>query len=404
MKYNLKDKKVNLSSTIIASFATLLVGFFVGLLIAPNWDNITNTILPFISSSHKQTSSINWNSLDTLYNTLSTYYDGDIDKTAALDGAKAGLVDSLGDKYTTYMTAKEAEEFEKSLHGDVGNGVGIEMGERDGYIRVIRTLPDNPAGRAGILAGDIIYKINDEEVWQLTTDKIAAKARGEAGTEVKVTVVRDGKELDFNLTREKINNVSAYVTYDGDTAIITVLRCDEDTGQLVKDFTKEFEEKGVKKVILDLRNNGGGYTNAAKDLASLWIDGDTVLIQKSKNSSNKITKANRGEAVLKDMPTVVLVNNFSASSSEIVAGALKDYNKATIIGETTHGKGVVQTLIPLADGAQLKVTTASWYTPNDTSINKTGITPDIEIIRTYDDINMGRDPQLERARKELNDN
>ena len=404
MKYNLKDKKVNLSSTIIASFATLLVGFFVGLLIAPNWDNITNTILPFISSSHKQTSSLNWNSLDTLYNTLSTYYDGDIDKTAALDGAKAGLVDSLGDKYTTYMTAKEAEEFEKSLHGDVGNGVGIEMGERDGYIRVIRTLPDNPASRAGILAGDIIYKINDEEVWQLTTDKIAAKARGEAGTEVKVTVVRDGKELDFNLTREKINNVSAYVTYDGDTAIITVLRFDEDTGQLVKDFTKEFEEKGVKKVILDLRNNGGGYTNAAKDLASLWIDGDTVLIQKSKNSSNKITKANRGEAVLKDMPTVVLVNNFSASSSEIVAGALKDYNKATIIGETTHGKGVVQTLIPLADGAQLKVTTASWYTPNDTSINKTGITPDIEIIRTYDDINMGRDPQLERARKELNDN
>ncbi|MBR3323422.1 S41 family peptidase, partial [Candidatus Saccharibacteria bacterium] len=131
---------------------------------------------------------------------------------------------------------------------------------------------------------------------------------------------------------------------------------------------------------------------------------EPVLIQKSKNSSDKTTTANRGEAVLKDMPTVILINNYSASSSEIVAGALKDYGKATLIGETTLGKGVVQTLIPLTDGSQLKVTTASWYTPKDTSINKTGITPDIEVKRSYDDINSGRDPQLDRAKQELNGN
>lgn len=404
MKQPLKDKQVNLSSSIIASFATLFVGFFIGIFIAPNWDSITNTILPFISTSYKQASSLNWNSLDNVYSTLSTYYDGDIDKTAAIEGAKAGLVNSLGDKYTTYMTAEQSEEFEKSLHGDVGAGIGVEIGERDGYVCVIRLLPDNPAKKAGILVGDIIYKINDEEVWNLTTEEVASKARGEAGSTLKVTIIRNGEEKEFNLTREKINNVSAYVTYDGNTAIITVLRFDEDTGKLVKNFASEFSEKGVKNVILDLRNNGGGYTNAAKDLASLWIDGEPVLIQKSKNSSDKTTTANRGEAVLKDMPTVILINNYSASSSEIVAGALKDYGKATLIGETTLGKGVVQTLIPLTDGSQLKVTTASWYTPKDTSINKTGITPDIEVKRSYDDINSGRDPQLDRAKQELNGN
>ena len=223
--------------------------------------------------------------------------------------------------------------------------------------------------------------------------------RGEEGTEVEVTVIRDGEEKSFKMKREVINNVSAYVDYDGSTAIVTVTRFDEDTGTMVQKFAKEFEKKGVKKVILDLRGNGGGYVNAAKDLLSLWINGDTILVQKSKHSDDKKTTSDANKAILSDMKTVVLVNGSTASASEIVAGALQDYEKATVVGETTYGKGVVQNLFDFNDGSKLKVTTASWYTPKERSINKTGIEPDVKVERSYEDINAMRDPQMDKAKK-----
>ena len=310
------------------------------------------------------------------------------------------MVEAVGDTYTAYMTREEAADFNKSLHGDVGAGIGIEMALREDYVRVTRTLPDNPAREAGILAGDIIYKVDGEEVYTLNAEEIARKIRGAAGSQVSVTIVRDGQEKTFELTREVINNVSADVTYDGDVAIIMVTRFDTDTGTKVYQFAKEFEGKGIKKVILDLRGNGGGYVSAARDLLSLWLDGDKVLIQRAKYLGEDITYAKRSSAILKDMETVVLVNGTTASASEIVAGALQDYKKATVIGEATYGKGVVQTLIDLSGGAQLKVTTAHWYTPLGSTINLTGIKPDIEVERTYDDINSGRDPQLDAALKQ----
>ena len=296
------------------------------------------------------------------------------------------------------MNSEKATDFYNDLHGNVGAGIGVEMGLRDGYVRVLRTLPDNPAKRAGVLAGDIIYKVNGEEVWSLDVEEISKKVRGEAGTEVTVTMVRDGKEKDFTMTREQINNVSAYVDYDGHTAIVTVTRFDTDTGTTVQQFAKQFGDKGIKKVILDLRGNGGGYVSAAQDLLSLWIDGDKILEQKSLHYGNTITKALSGKAILKDMKTIVLVNGSTASASEIVAGALQDYNKATILGEKTYGKGVVQNLFDLSNNTLLKVTTAEWYTPNDRSINKEGITPDVVVERSYEDINAMRDPQLDKAK------
>ena len=316
-----------------------------------------------------------------------------------VEGAKKGLTDALGDKYTIYMDTEETSEFYDDLHGNVGAGIGVEMGERDGYVRVLRTLPDNPAREAGILAGDILYKVNGEEVYALSTDEIAKKVRGEAGTEVEVTIVRNGEEKTFKLKREEINNVSAYIDYDGKTAIITVTRFDEDTGTMIQKFTNDFDKKGVNKVILDLRGNGGGYVKAAQDLLALWIDGDNILIQKSLHFGNSETSTVSGKATLKDMKTIVLVNGTTASASEIVAGALQDYGKATIVGEKTYGKGVVQNLYDLSDGTLLKVTTAEWYTPKDRSINGEGIKPDVEVERTYEDINAMKDPQLDKAKK-----
>lgn len=389
-----QQKKVNLSTAIIVGGVIAVLGIVFGIF-GKEW---FGGFAPYLGIK-TPTESIDWSALDEVYDTLAQNYDGEIDKAKIIEGAKKGLTAALGDIYTSYMDATETAEFIGSLHGEAGSGVGIEMGLRDGYVRVIRTLPDNPAKKAGIFAGDIIYKVNDEEVYMLSTEEIANKVRGETGSEVKLTVVRDGKELSFTMIRETINNVSAYINYEGDTAIITVTRFDSDTGTMVHDFAKDFASKGIKKVILDLRDNGGGYVSAAQDLLSLWIENQDILIQKSLHYGTTKVASYFGRALLKDMKTIVLVNGSTASASEIVAGALQDYGKATIVGEKTFGKGVIQQMFDLSNNSMVKVTIASWYTPKNRSINKEGITPDIEVVRTYDDINTMKDPQMDKAKE-----
>ena len=393
-KQKWEEKKTSLGNAIIMSAVMLVAGIFVGV----NCNNWFSGFAPYLGIQGNVSADVDWSPLNEVYNKLATTYNGEISKEEIVEGAKKGLVESLGDVYTVYMDSEETSDFYNDLHGNVGSGIGVEMGLRDGYVRVLRTLPDNPARKAGILAGDIIYKVNGEEVYNLSTDEIAKKVRGETGSEVTVTIVRDGEEKSFTMKREAINNVSAYVEYDGKTAIITVTRFDNNTGTMVQGFAKEFADKGINKVILDLRGNGGGYVSAAQDLLSLWLDNEKILVQKSKHFGNTNTNSGAGKAILKDMETVVLVNGSTASASEIVAGALQDYGKATVVGETTYGKGVVQNLYDLSGATVLKVTTAEWYTPNDRSINKTGIKPDIEVERTYEDINAMRDPQMDKAK------
>lgn len=392
---NKKQKQVNLGTTIFSSLITLAIGVFLG----SNWNNLYLQFSPYINPAQKVTSNIKWDDLNEVYSQISSNFDGSIDKTKLIEGAKKGLTAALADPYTVYYDSKEAAEFKSDLKGEIKEaGVGIEMMKQGDYVVVTRTLPNNPARKAGVHAGDIIFAINGEEVWDKDTEIIASKLRGPSGEKVKLTVARDKQKLDFELVREKINNVSADITYQDKTAIISVYRFSEDTGTLVQSFTKDFKNKGINKVILDLRNNGGGYVTAARDLLSLWLDGDKILTQKSATIGQTITYAKRGEATLKDMKTIVLVNNATASASEIVAGALKDYKKATILGTKTYGKGVVQTMLELSGGSLLKITTAHWYTPEGQTINKTGISPDIEVERSYSDINSGKDPQLDKAK------
>lgn len=392
---NKKQKQVNLGTTIFSSLITLAIGIFLG----SNWNNLYLQFSPYINPAQKVTSNIKWDDLNEVYSQISSNFDGSIDKTKLIEGAKKGLTAALADPYTVYYDSKEAAEFKSDLKGEIKEaGVGIEMMKQGDYVVVTRTLPNNPARKAGVHAGDIIFAINGEEVWDKDTEIIASKLRGPSGEKVKLTVARDKQKLDFELVREKINNVSADITYQDKTAIISVYRFSEDTGTLVQSFTKDFKNKGINKVILDLRNNGGGYVTAARDLLSLWLDGDKILTQKSATIGQTVTYAKRGEATLKDMKTIVLVNNATASASEIVAGALKDYKKATILGTKTYGKGVVQTMLELSGGSLLKITTAHWYTPEGQTINKTGISPDVEVERSYSDINSGKDPQLDKAK------
>ncbi len=390
---NKKITTVTLGTTVVCTIITLFVGFFIGL----NWESVASQFGPYLGFGNGSSDSIDLSSVNRVYSVLKTYYDGDFSKEDLIEGAKKGLVDAVGDQYTVYMNSEETSDFNASLSGDMKTaGVGISMAKRDGYVRVLRTLPDNPARKAGVLAGDIIYAVDDVEVWDKDADFIAQKLTGEAGTKVKLTVARDNKKIDFNLVREKLNNVSADITYNGKTAIISVYRFAKDTGTLVKKLATEAKNKGITGVVIDLRSNGGGYVDAASTMLGLWIDGETVLVQKSKGITDSTTVAPRGAAILKDTKTVILINNGTASASEIVAGALKDYNKATIVGETSFGKGVVQQMIPIGSDT-LKVTTAHWYTPKGTSINKVGIKPDIEVERTYEQINKSIDPQLDKA-------
>ncbi len=389
-----EEKKVNLGSAIIIGAAMAFTGLVIGL----NWEKWTQDFAPYLGFSNTSTTTMDWSSLNEVYSKISSSYNGDIDKGAIIDGAKKGMVEALGDTYTSYLNKEESADFYDDLHGNIGAGIGVELGYRDGYVRILRVLPDNPALRAGIMVGDIVYKVNGEEVYTWNSVDIAKTVRGEAGTEVAVTVVRDGKEKTFTMKRETINNVSAYVEYDEKTAIVTVTRFDNNTGILVQKIVSEFKDRDVNKVILDLRGNGGGYVSAAQDLLSLWVDGGKLLEQKSKNYGNTTVSASTGKAVLKDMKTIVLVNGSTASASEMVAGALQDYKKATLVGEQTYGKGVVQNLFDLSDGSTLKVTTAEWFTPNGRSINSEGITPDKIIELTYEDINAMRDPQMDAAK------
>ena len=395
MEEKWKEKKVNLSSAVIIGAILAVFGGVLG----ANFNNWFGGFLPYLGGSNQANTAIDWSPLDEVYQKVADSYNGDISKEDVVEGAKKGLVDALGDKYTVYMDKESSSSFYDSLQGKVGSGIGVEIGERDNYVRVLRVLPDNPAEKAGILVGDIIYKVNDEEVYSQKTEEIVAKVRGETGSEVTVSVVRDGKEKTFTMTREPINNLSAFVEYDGNTAIITITRFDKQTSGLVQGFVKEFAGKNINKVILDLRGNTGGYVSAAQEILALWLDNQKILIQKSRHFGTTTTSTSGGKATLKDMKTVVLVDESTASASEILVGALKDYNKATVVGKKTFGKGVVQNLYSLSNGATLKVTTAEWYTPLETSINGEGITPDVEVDRTYDDINAMRDPQMEKAKE-----
>ena len=329
---------------------------------------------------------------------LAANYDGDLDANKLSDGAARGMVKAVGDDYTTFLDKEEAAEFNKSLNGEV-SGIGAEIGVRNLQPTVLRVLDDSPAKKAGLKTGDIFVAVNGTSVAGETASGVADKVTGEAGTTVKLTMRRGSESLDFSITRAQISDPSVRWSVSDDVGILTISRFDDNTGSLARKAAKEFIDKGVKSVIVDLRNNGGGYLTAAQEVASLWLDsGKTVVTEKSRGQVTETVKAS-GNPTLKGKKTIVLVNGSSASASEIVAGALKDYQAATLVGEKTFGKGTVQKVINLSDDRILKVTVARWYTPQDRNITKEGIQPNQTVKMSSDDNNAGRDPQMARAKE-----
>ena len=337
-------------------------------------------------------------SVQETYAAAAKNFDGDIDRAKLIEGANRGLVDALGDDYTVFMNSKESQEYTDALEGNHGSGVGIEVGLRNGTPTVLRVLKDNPAERAGIQSGDTLVAVNGENVADKSVQEAVSKILGEAETTVKLTVNRQGEEKEFTMTREVINDPSAYGEIKDGVGVMTISRFDTNTGDLARAVARDFKDKNVKAVVLDLRGNGGGYVTAAQDVAGIWLNNELVVSERRNGRSMDELKTGKN-TLLEGVPTVVVVNKSSASASEIVAGALRDHGAAKLLGETTFGKGSVQKMVNLSYGAMLKVTIARWYTPAGVNISETGIKPDVEVERTAEDLNASRDPQLDAALK-----
>lgn len=345
--------------------------------------------------------SIDLSSIERTYNELASKYDGNLDAEKLIDGANAGMVAAIGDAYTMYMSAEEASEYNDSLEGNIGGGIGALVGMKNGQVTIMSVLEDNPAIAAGLKGGDIVLAIDDESAAAMTVDVAVTKIRGKEGTTVKLLIGRNGEQMTFNITRAIINNPSVIDRIEDGVGIIEISRFDEETGRLARQAANDFVKQGVEKVVLDLRDNPGGYVDTAVEVAGLWIDND-VIVTERKDTEIVDTIKSGSDAILADMETVVLVNYSSASASEIVAGALQDYGIAKIVGNQTYGKGSVQQLVPLSYGSLLKVTIARWYTPNGTNITSSGITPDYSINITQSDVDNDVDPQLNKAFELLN--
>jgi probable ctpA-like serine protease len=340
---------------------------------------------------------IDLSSVQKTYQELIANYDGKLDTQKLIYGASRGLVEAAGDPHTSYMDPDEAKEFDKSLSGQIGGGIGAEIGLRNNKPTIIKPLENSPAQKAGIKAGEVIVKVNDESSSDWSVDKVVSKIRGEIGTSVKLTLLSEGRTREVSVVRQNIVSPAVESEIDGEIGILKVNRFGDDTVSLSRKYASEFVEKGVKKVILDLRNNPGGTVGAAQGLLGIWLDNQIAMTERRGSEIVK-TLRTTGAPILGNMKTVVLINGNSASASEITAGALREYGKATLVGQKSYGKGSVQIVLGLPGGSQMKVTEARWYTPKGKNIDKTGIEPDVKVDLSSDDVNNSVDPQMDKAK------
>lgn len=346
---------------------------------------------------------LNYASVEQLYDALKENYDGKLDAQKLLDGMKAGLAQATGDQYTVYLNAQEATEFQEQLSGTF-SGVGAELGkDADDNLIIVAPIEGFPAAKAGLRPQDVIVSINNESTAGMSTEKAVSKIRGPKDTQVELRILRNKSEdLTFKITRAdiKIPSIKSEIL-EGNVGYMQISQFGEDTSQLTAEAARDFKAKGVKSVVLDLRGNPGGLLDASINVASLWLKKGETILQQKRGDKVVSTAQATGNDILRGVPTVVLINEGSASASEIVAGALKDHKAATLIGIKTYGKGSVQELKKFAGGSELKVTVARWYTPNGQNIDKKGISPDTEVKMSDEDYKASRDPQKDAALKVL---
>lgn len=335
------------------------------------------------------------------------YYQQPVEDKTLFYGALRGLASSLDDPYTAFFEPSEAEDFSNALKGEF-SGIGAEIGVKNGQLQIIAPLSGSPAEKAGIKPRDFIVKIDGKESINMPVDQAVTKIRGPKGTQVKLQLARlkpqkdpkakpEYETLDVTITRDTIvvKSVRVQVKTDG-LFVIEIHNFNADIEESFRAAVDEIINKGATGVVIDLRNDPGGYLDKAIAVAGEWLKDDIVVEQRERG---QITEKYRGtgRGLLKRIPTVVLINEGSASAAEILAGALQDYGLAAIVGKKSFGKGSVQDYKEYRDGSAVKITIAEWLTPKGRSINQEGISPDVEINLTNEDADADRDPQLDKA-------
>jgi len=393
---------------IVLVAALLGVGFYSGLRFEKFKSNndAEKIATSIINKNAGQPSSIDFSLFWTVLDKLEKkFVDQDklTDKRKLVYGAIEGMVNSAEDPYTVFLEPIESKKFEEQIKGSFG-GVGIEIGIRKNLLTVITPIKNTPAEKAGILAGDVIAKIDDKDATNLKVDEAVSQIRGKKGTAVKLSIQRNGaKELkDFTLVRDEIKIPTVeWKLLDNKIAYLQLFTFNRNTDADFSRIAKEILASKADRLILDLRNNPGGILDSAVNIASWFLDPNQTVVTEKFYDGTQTSLQTDKIAELKKYPLVILINKGSASASEILAGALRDHRNIKIVGETSFGKGSVQELVefPTDVGkATLKVTIAKWFTPSGVSINDNGIKPDIEIKRTEEDIANDKDPQLDKAK------
>ena len=335
---------------------------------------------------------------------LEDEYIGELDDKTMLETAIKGYVAGVGDEYTEYYTPDEMqEEYETAMGNYVGIGIYMIVNYEEGYIDVVDVMKNSPALEAGLKKEDRILKVDGEEITSENVEELANAIKGEEGTKVKLEVKREKEILEIEIERKRIevSHINSEMLEDN-IGYIQVLDFDGGTSEEFKENYERLKEKGATSLIIDIRGNGGGVVDESINMLEMICEKDSILlIETDKNGKEEIIKSQENPII--NIPIVVLVNEYSASASEIFAGALKDNNKATIIGTKTYGKGVIQTLIRLSDGSGLKMTTEEYCTPSRNKINKVGIEPNIvvELPEDIEELTKENDTQLKKAIEEL---
>jgi len=346
---------------------------------------------------------LDYTEVDEVYAVLRNSFDGQITLEDVMNGLKKGLAGAAGDPYTEYLSAEEALQFENDLNGSF-SGIGAELSLENDLIVVVAPLSGFPAEEAGIRSGDIILEVNSESTFGKSLTEVVNTIRGPVGTEVTLTIGREGEDQkQVSITRDNIKVASVKSEIKEDVGVITISRFASDTSRLARKAADSMKKDGVKGIVLDLRSNPGGYLEASVDVADLWLDRSNVVVEEKRG--DKLIRSHKAKtgSILGDIPTIVLIDGGSASASEIVAGALKDNNVATLMGVNTFGKGSVQTPQSIVSGGILKVTTSRWFTPNGVNIDKEGIAPDVKVEFDFEAYKKDRnnDNQLKAAIKQL---
>ena len=392
------NKKGFIKGVITGVVASIIVvlGFSFGSALISNTIKIKGSDSELINTTSES-------KIETIEDLIEEYYleEDEIDYDSLSDGIYSGLVDGLGDKYSVYYTAEEYEDLLETSSGTYcGIGVIVQQDATTGTITIISTFEDTPGEEAGLLSGDIITEVEGEDVSDQDLSTVVSKIKGEEGTEVTITILRDNEELEITLERRQVDIPTVdYTMLDDNIGYIQITEFEENTYDQFVEAYEDLESQGMEAVVFDLRDNPGGLYSTVVDMLDYILPEGTIVYTEDKNG-NRETEYSDADCI--DIPIAVLINGNSASASEIFAGAIKDYDVGDIVGTTSYGKGIVQRIFPLSDGSAVKLTISKYYTPSGNNIHGIGIEPDVEVeldeeLQDQTVIELEEDNQLQAA-------